>query len=198
MTIDDAALLFPVGHLLGSDYDEETGTVLQRVRVGPDVIYLNGPRYTIWALAHGGGERGSDQPWNRAAVLQAAEGLPDPAATVDALLADGLLAAVGPDAGAAETFAREHRLVPLMLGLGNLPDAPEVYQIGLPGQPVLQVSAAVFDLYRWAQQETDLWSASQRTGARFGDPTALINALVAVLHTLVAPGSACLDTRQPA
>ncbi|TQS43825.1 hypothetical protein [Cryptosporangium phraense] len=171
------SILLPVGHLLGSEYDEATGEATQRVRVGPDVIHLDGSRFAVWSLAHG-----------------TSTDLPDGADARDALLEDGLLASVSP--ASIEEFARGHRLVPLMLGLGNLPESPDVYQIGLPGHPLLHVSAAVFDVFRWSPVEDDLWSAGLATAGRLGtmEPVALLDELLSVVHTLLAASAVCLDT----
>ncbi|MFI5955614.1 hypothetical protein [Cryptosporangium sp. NPDC051539] len=177
------SILLPVGHLLGSEYDEATGEATQRIRVGPDVVHLDGPRFAVWSLAHGTSTVDG--------VL--ASGLPDADVALAALLDDGLVTVVAPDA--VEAFARRHRLVPLMLGLGNLPESPEVYQIGLPGSPLLHVSAAVFDVFRWSPVENDLWSAGMATAGRLGSvgPEELLGELLAVVHTLLASSAVCLD-----
>jgi len=186
-------LLLPVGHSLGATVDPSSGVLAHRVRVGPDVVRLSESQFTLWALTHGA----SDQD----ALLRTAAGLPDAAGLLAGLVDDGLVAAVEPGTPAAPEFAESHQLKPLMLGLGNLPDDPDTYQIGLPGQPVAAVGAVLYRLYQWGHLETDLWAACRATaavsGAEFADPYALLDSVLTAASTLLRPNAACLDTAAP-
>ncbi|GAA3388210.1 hypothetical protein [Cryptosporangium minutisporangium] len=184
-------LLLPVGHSLGATVDPVSGAPVHRVRVGPDVVRLSEPQFALWALTHGAA---ADQD----ALLSTAADLPDAAALLTGLVDDGLVAAVEPGTPAAPKFAETHQLKPLMLGLGNLPDDPDTYEIGLPGQPVAAVGAVLYRLYQWGHLETDLWAACRATaaqsGAEFADPHRLLDAVLAAVATLLGPNAAYLDT----
>ncbi|KQS73727.1 hypothetical protein [Modestobacter sp. Leaf380] len=203
-----APLLFPVGHLLGASYPRAGSPEhVVQVRVGPELVDLDDTSFSLWALAHGLPGHGPEDPWTREAVEQAAQaqGLTDAAALLDALLTDRLLVEVAVEPAPAVAFAEQHRLLPLVEGLGNDPDAPQLWSVGPPGQPLVTVTAAAFDLFEWAHMDTDLWAACQaaarsargvgRTDPVSTEPELLLLALVESLHQLTTPGVVCLDTR---
>jgi hypothetical protein len=197
---DDAALLLPIGHGLGPIGDP-AGARLQRVRLGARIFTLDGPGFGVWALAHGAPHRSDDRVWGRGSVLGRARelGLPDPAAQLETLLADGLLVEVTPGDGSVAAFAARHRLVPLMLGLGNTAEEPDVYRIGLPGRPIVAVGAALYEFYGWSHLDPALAVACEFAAERErrsdpdGAPTAVADALLATIHALLAPNAAYLD-----
>ena len=124
-----APLLFPVGHLLGASYPRAGSPEhVVQVRVGPEVVDLDDPSFSVWALAHGLPGRGPEDPWTRDSVQQAAQdqALGDVPGIVDALLTDRLLVEVPLDPAAAVAFAEQHRLLPLVEGLGNDPEATQL------------------------------------------------------------------------
>ncbi len=208
-TNDDATLLLPIGHRLGSFYDPRTDTVeFYQVRVGPDVVRLSGEQHLLWELTHGVPDwRSDDQPWNRNCVLDAARifRIPDAEQGLDALLADRMVVETTPGTDDAVEFARRHRMVPLMLGLGNTAEEPRGYWVGLSGQPMVQLTSAMYDLYEWAHMDPDLWTACHGAAEtarrvriddpRVTDPHRLLDALLATLHPLLKPHAVYLDTR---
>ena len=209
MATDDAArLLFPIGHCFGAYYESPSSTDhFFQVRVGPDVISLNDEQFALWGLAHGTPDRDLNQPWGRRGVLEAAgrAGVPDREKVLDSLVADNLIAETTPDTDSAVDFARRHRMVPLMLGLGNTADEPRLYSVGMIGQPIVSMSSMAYDLYEWAHMDSNLWLACQgaaATAVRVGiedsvatDPLLMLNALLGTLHILISPNAVYLDTR---
>lgn len=205
---DDAALLFPIGHCIGAYYDQPNSTDhFFQVRVGPDVVRLDDQQFALWGLAHGAPDRPEDQPWNRKAVLTAARraGISKSEDVLDALIKDHVLFETTPGTDGAVEFARRHRLIPLMLGLGNTAEEPRLYSVGLVGLPVVTMSAMAYDLYEWAHMDSNLWLACQgaaATAVRVGiddrlatEPLLMLDALLGTLHALLSPNAAYLDTR---
>ncbi len=200
--------LFPVGHCIGAYYDDPGSTSHTfRVRLGPDVIRLSSEQFAVWGLAHGVPDRPPDQPWDRHSVVAAgyAAGLRDPERAVADLTSQNALVEAVAGADSGFHFARQHRMLPLMLGLGNTADEPRVYAAGVIGQPIVLMSSTVYDLFAWAHLDTDLWSACQRAAesaiqvqvndVAATDPARLLDVLLGSLHTLLSPNAVCLDTR---
>lgn len=192
-------LPLPVGHLHGNGPD---GAL---VRVGTDQVVLPDRLFTAWALAHGLPDRPADEPWTVDALLTtgAAQGLGDLRAALDDLVADRVVRLVDPAAG--RPFAEQHRLVLQVLGLGNDPDRPHSWSLGLLGQPLVEVNGTVLDLVEHADLHPDLWSAVEATATsarRAGrtdpadtDPDRLLAEVLPVLHGLLAADVVHLDTR---
>jgi hypothetical protein len=201
------ALLLPIGHLLGAHYPRPGSTAhTQQVRVGPESVEIDDARFTAWALAHGLPGRAAEDLWTRRALeeLAVAQGIGDLSGAVDDLLADRLLVEVGTGEEMVE-FARQHRLLPLVLGLGNSSAEPEVWSVGLLGQPIATMTSPLFDLWEWSGLAPDLWAACEsaaRTAREVGrtddadvDPHATLGHLLVNLHGLLAVDAVHLDTR---
>jgi hypothetical protein len=134
------------------------------------------------------------------AGLQIAE----PASLVAALLERGFLVEVAPGTGAAVEFARGHRAVPTMYGLGNSPEEPWLYSIGLFGQEMLQVARPVFELWAWGHLDGDLWRACESfaeqeraaggTEPEVCDPAQVLAGFLGALHGLLNVQAIHLDT----
>jgi hypothetical protein len=152
------AWVFPVGHYLGPfvpGHDEPAES--HRIRIGDELVKLvTETEFMAWGLAHGlpdavssAGSQVSGRVWTREvmAALAGGRGTTGLADAVDGLLALGALVEVGPDAVDPATFARSHRLRPLLAGLGTTAARPDRYRIGVFGEePVAVVDAQVFDL----------------------------------------------------
>ena len=208
MDSDDASLLIPIGHCIGAYYDLPTSTEhFIQVRMGADVNRLSDEQFVIWGLAHGAPDRDAEKPWSRQAVLSAARrvGVSKAEEVLESLVADHLLVEVIPETDAAVDFARQHRMVPLMLGLGNTAEEPWIYSAGMIGLPIVQMSAMAYDLYEWAHMDANLWLACEgatATAVRVGiedplaaDPLLMLNALLGTLHFLLSPNAVYLDSR---
>jgi hypothetical protein len=196
-------LLVPIGHDVGALYADGGGR-RQQIRAGTSLVELADPEYVCWLLAHG--TDNEDLP-TRSSVLAAAGKLDlavdDLAAITDQLIADGLLAEVTPEAESAVAFAQRYQLVPLMMGLGPEPDGLQI--IGLYGQPIAQVSGAVYDVWAWAHLTPHLWVACQdaaevarRVGVTAPEETEARDVLTGILrsvHGLLCVRAAYLDRR---
>ncbi len=198
-------LLMPVGHDVGVLHAADGGR-RQQVRAGMNLVELSDPEYVVWLLAHGTGDE--DRP-TRSSVGAAAERLElspaDFKVVTDQLLAVGLLAEVDPEAGSAVDFAQRHQLIPLLMGLGPDQEQAGLQTIGLLGQPIAQVSGAVYDVWAWAHLTPHLWIACQdaaevarRVGVTAPEETDAREVLTGILrsvHGLLCVRAAYLDRR---
>ncbi len=206
-TDNPAKLLFPIGHCIGVFHNSaEPGDHSTQVRVGAAIHQLTDEQFAIWGLAHALPDRPLDEPWSRASVLTAARraGIGRPDEVLESLLQDGLLAETPPVGDSAVDFARQYRMVPLMLGLGNTPEEPWIYSVGMVGMPIVQLSAMAYDLYEWAHMDPNLWLACEgaaATALRVGiddalatDPVLTLEALLETLHIMLSHNAICLDS----
>ena len=201
------SLLLPIGHYVGIQHRGDTpAQATRQVRRGGTFHDLTDDQYALWALAHGTPDAIQDgAAWHRGLVEERARatGSADPASTVDELLDLGLLVEVTSADGQALEFATRHRLVPLMLGLGNSPDEPDMFGIGFLQQPIVQVSHAIYDVWQWSTMDDSLWATcenaadvAQRAGStapEFVDPATLLSGVLSALHILLFTNAACLD-----
>lgn len=212
-------LIFPVGHYLGPFYPVGASTPSHHaVQVGADTVAVDDDNaFAIWALLHGlgsplrtdTGELATDSPlaWTRSTVVSVAEelGLERPAATIADLLAQDVAVEVQQDTTDVVEFAQLYRIRPLLSGLGNSPDAPGVYGIGMPGSPpAVEVFRYEYELWQWGQANPTLWHACETLSAVWkelgstdpveADPVGRLNRYVGVtLHRLIGHGAAILD-----
>jgi hypothetical protein len=170
-------LVVPLGQFFGTFHS--AGSHVRNVRVGGDVHQLDDPAFGVWALMHGMPDQLPDRPWTRTAVAEAAGTEVD--RLVDSLLAVGLAVEVDPADGPG--FARAHRMGHRMLGLGNSA-APWLYSIGLFGQPVVQVTREVFDLWDACQLAGSLWEACEAVAP--DAPVDLATGFLGTVHHLLA------------
>jgi hypothetical protein len=173
------------------------------VRRGGHIHELTYPELATWAFAHGSPD---DEPgWNREALEGHMDGLgiPAPSSLVDGLAGRGLLAEVTPSAAAAAEFARAHRLVPTLYGLGNSPEDPGLYSIGLLGEELIRVSRPVFEIWVWGHRDGNLWRACETfataEAAAGGaepvlvEPAKVLAGFLGALHGLLNAQAAFLD-----
>lgn len=199
-------LVFPVGHWLGPLYRSGI-EVCHRVRIGTGTVDLDDDTESaVWRLAHG--EPEDPQPTTLGSVMAAAQGLghPDAAAAADRLVDAGVLACVGTAGGALDAvrFARSHRLVALMVGLGDGPDGGAHAAIGPAGQPATWVTPAAFEAWRWGAATASLWelaeligrAASQADGS-VRNTEEVLGAVLAGLPLLLRVHAAYLDQAEP-
>ncbi len=168
--------LVPVGHDLGAFHDGAGGHVRQ-VRVGAEVHELSAGQYEVWLAAHS-----------------------SPVSSGD-LLARGLLASTADPVA----FAAAHRLLPLALGLGNTPEEPWLFSAGALYQPVVSMTAPLYDLWQWAHLSPDLWSACREAAAvavaagaadaEQTDPGAVLAGALETVPHLLSARVACFDVR---
>lgn len=198
-------LLFPVGHYLGIQHRPDN-SVVQQIRRGGVFHDLTDKQVSIWTLAHGTPDAAENEaPWHRAAVesVARASGIDDAPDTIDQLIGLGLLVEVERGTNGELDFANNHRLVPLMLGLGSVPDEPGLFGIGFLNQPILQVTHPIYDLWQWSTMDDSLWATCEGAAdaARRGgitdesatDPAQLLTGFVGALHGLLLARAAYLD-----
>lgn len=171
-------IVVPLGQFFGTEFVGDTHT--RNVRLGADVIPLDDPHFGAWALMHGLPDQVGERPWTRAAVADAAGAPTD--ALVDSLIGERLAVEVDP-AGGVE-FARTHRMGHRMLGLGNSPEQPDLFAIGLFDRPMVYVTADVYDLWDACQLATSLWEACEAVAP--DRPDALAEGFLGNLHHLLA------------
>lgn len=199
-------LLFPVGHHVGARHRVESDEVLEQVRRGATFHDLTSQEYAVWTLAHGSPEAVQNEvPWTRKAVEELARvaGLTAVSEVVDKLMETGLLVEVAPGTDEALAFAKAHRVVPLMLGLGNTADEPWLFGIGFLGQPILQVTHPIYDVWQWSAMDDTLWATclsavdvarrAKSTDPETTDPTKLFAGFLGTIHALLLSKAACLD-----
>lgn len=210
MTAATKPVLVPVGHLLGTFYEGPAGGRRSAtVQLGGALHDLDDGELATWWLTHSLADR-APEPWTAAALSAAAVelGLPVSAPVLRRLVERGLVVEVVTGGPAALEFARSFRLVPQMLGLGNSPQAPAAYQIGLFGRPVIDLPDVLYDVWRWATVEAHLWNscrgaadvarAAGLTDPDALDPELLLDVVLQALHPLLAAQAAHVDTRRPA
>jgi tetratricopeptide (TPR) repeat protein len=197
-------LVLPVGHFAGPMYTaldaDAPGSFEVRFRDG--VFSLSAEEYAVWAVSHGDPNLVNDRvPTTREVVEHAAHtaGVTEPGPVFDALVADGLLVEVGETGTPARAFAGGHRIIPLALGLGNSPQNPAEFQIGLPNAARVSVAYDVYHMWLFSYQAPTLWDAlvtiaeeakeanSDEDDVRLvDDPDDLLDALLRALQVLVS------------
>lgn len=198
-------LVFPIGMLAGTFHDSDPARRHHEIRLGAKVHECSDHELAAWAFAHGPPE-GAESPWTGAALVRhlASLGIPDPASVVAGLRGRGLLAELAPGTDAATAFARSHRIVPSMYGLGNSADEPWLYSIGLLGHEVIRVDRPVFELWAWSDTEPHLWRACESfatgevaagvTEPEVTEPGRVLTGFLGTLHGLLSVQAAYLDT----
>jgi len=195
--------------LAGTFHDADPARHHHEIRLGAKVHECSDHELAAWAFAHGPPE-GAEPPWTGAALVRhmAGVGIPDPEPIVAGLQGRGLLAELAPGSDDATAFARAHRVVPSMHGLGNSADEPWLYSIGLLDHEVVRVDRPVFELWAWSGTEPDLWHACESfatgevaaggTEPEVTEPTRVLAGFLGTLHGLLGVQAAYLDTIGPA
>lgn len=194
-------LIFPIGHQVGARYQSGQLVAAQQVRCGGKFHDLTAPQAEVWQLAHGVPEEIDRQvPWQRGLIE---ERLPGIGPVIDELTGLGLLVEATPGTAQGEEFAKAHRLVPLMLGLGNSSADPDTFGIGFLSQPALQVSHPIYDVWQWSTMDDSLWNTCENatdvarragsTDPEATDTSRLLTGILGSLHALLASSAGYLD-----
>jgi len=202
----DGSLLLPVGHYVGIQYRIGAAGAPRQVRRGATFHDLTEEQFAVWAAAHGSADAiENDVPWQRQSVERhpSVAGLDGASEIIEGFLAEGLLVEVTPSHDQAIVFARSHRVMPLMLGLGNRADEPDVFGIGFLTQPVIEVSHPIYDLWQWSAMDDSLWATCENAAdvaRRAGstdreslEPVRLLTGFLGSLHAILLANAACLD-----
>jgi hypothetical protein len=205
-------LIFPVGHYCGSQYPKAGGPPKYRsLRIGRLWINLKTEdAFAVWAAAHRPTDV-ADEPWTRARVLDVARnrlGADEPEQAMEGFFETGVLVEVTPGTPDAVDFAKHHRVLPLMVSLGNTPEDLDAYGVGLFGlPPVITVPRLVEFFLRWSPYAQNLWEVCREyaaaktkngvTDPAERDPKTALDTFLRSLHTLLGPNAACIDEAQP-
>jgi hypothetical protein len=185
--------ILPVGHYTGSEHPPGNRTI----RVGRTrVSFPDHDPFLVWAAAHRPpGDLAT--PWGREQIAAAgkAGNVADPEPVIDQLLRDGLLVEVD------DAFARAHKAVPILIALGNTPEEPGRYGIGLFGlDPVITVTPLVYELWQWGSISVSIWAVCEAfaigNSRATGTPVAADDVLaeyLAALPGLVGSNAVYLD-----
>ena len=200
-------LVLPLGHAMGP-FHQHRGEppAYWVVRLGWDSPLLpDQATADVWALAHGLPGQAAT-PWTRSALCRAATeaGVADPDPVLTALVERGLVAEVAPGTTSAAEFAATHRVQSLLLGLGELPDTPELDGIGLLGMPALaRVPLGTYEFWQWghlwptlAEAATglaEMAAQSPEHAPEEADPPQVLDRILRELHGLLAVGAVYLD-----
>lgn len=203
MTIERSAddpLVIPIGRLFGTFFTRTWSTEHNVVvRIGTTMHRLSDVEFAVWWLAHGGPASDADltADWTATAIVRAADGIG--IGNAEPVLAElwkrGLVVEVLRGTDEAIDFASGHRVVPQLLGLGNTPEQPDLFHIGLPNQPVLPLPRTLYDLWRWAPINSHLWNsclgsaiAAKKAGETLTDltdPERLLDVFLDAIHPLL-------------
>jgi hypothetical protein len=165
-------------------------------------------------VTHGDPNNVDEVATNRAVIAYAARrsGVEAPEALIDSLIAHGLLVELLLRGDEMREFARHHQVMPLALGLGNSPQNPAEYQIGLPNAARASVGHDIYHMWlftrRWATlwdavtamaQEAEEANAEERTSPwvdkveLVADPDVMLRAMIRALPMLVATSCVYID-----
>lgn len=168
--------VFPVGHGAGTF-----------VRVGRTAEQLTENEFGAWVVAH-----------RMATVADLVNAGFE--RDVAGLLRRGVLVEVTDPV----SFAHQYRLTPLFLGLGNRPDAPDRFAIGVPGlEPLATVDSAAYELWQWGWVAPSLWAhcevlatIREQEGHEPATPDAQLGHVLGLLPSLLAGFVAVLEPVQ--
>lgn len=210
-----ATVIVPVGLNMGQDFAEGNPAThpdtFWQVHLGTVSADLTADEVRAWGAAYADPVRHAELQVDRAAVEaalgDAGDGAVPPATTVGRLVDRGLLVEFDPDAAAdsLERLFRAHQLLPLAQGLGNSPEDPSRYQIGIAGEPLVEVNGDVYSVWSYSLTGRSLWDACAALSAgidrdlppgeeqRNLTPGDVARDIAAALPVLVASGCAFLD-----
>ena len=213
--VDDPALrlVIPVGHFAGPMYTSPFAEAPDsfEVRFRDGIFSLSADEYAVWAVSHGDPNLVNARvPTTKEVVEFAARtaGVAEPGTVFDGLVSNGLLVDVGEAGTSAREFAERHRVIPLALGLGNSPQNPAEFQIGLPNAARISVGYDVYHMWLFSYRAPTLWDALQTIAAEgreanedededgvrlIDDPDLLLDALLRALQVLVSTSCVFVD-----
>lgn len=199
-------LVFPVGRSNGPFYEKPGADAVHVVQLGWSTFDLTWEHFQIWTLAHGVPPEVQLSPWTREVILKHAvkAGIDDPEPILNGLIADELLQEIELNSIESLEFAKNHRLMPQLFSLGNSSKKPWSYDLGLPGQPLTQVSPNYFLIWRYGGVSQNLWNSIEALVDAAGydgqrdpgstDPIIALNEILSGIHALVAAGCFYFDT----
>jgi hypothetical protein len=200
----DSVIVLPVGHLLGSFFTSETADFPETVdiRVGRELASLPPEAYLVWAAAHGVSAAPVLSLSREDVLTASAAKVESPQRWYAELIAKRLLIELKPTAEAWKRFAREYRVLPLTLGLGNSAENPDHFVVGMVGGATVTLPGSVFTPWMFGFRHPSLWVACEnvaKTAEQMtGEPvavTAVLADVMALIPAMLAVGCACIDRR---
>jgi len=183
--------MFPIGRYTGRDGAEHEITLAGRT------VRLPAEHFSVWAFAHGPVDPvlARNASWDRTALEWYARlARVDAPPLITELAGSGLLAGAPVTGPGAVGFARRHRAVPLMLGLGNTAGEPERFRLGFFGEDLIDVDAHTYDVWSWSAVEPDLWAACDAsTDPDAGNAAWILGGFLRDLHRLLSVNAVHLD-----
>jgi hypothetical protein len=160
-------VIVPVGLSMGQDFaDKDAGERPEgswQVHLGAEAAYLTPEELRAWATAFSDVQRHADHTFTRdhleRLLRQGGDGTADPAPVVKGLLDRRLLLEYDPADADWESLFGRLRLLPLVQGMGNTPERPTQYELGIAGEPILSVTANVYGLWSYSFTSATLWDA---------------------------------------
>jgi hypothetical protein len=187
-----APLVLPIGQFFGTFYrSADPADRTHQVRLSGEIRELDEQRFAVWTVLHGIADQLGEQRWTRQAVADLGVG----AIHLSVLGAEGLAAEIAPGTSDAEAFARTHRMVRRMVGLGNTATDPGVYTIGYVGRPVVGVTREIYNVWETCDLADSLWGAAAEvagltTGGAAGQ---VLTVVLETVHHLLAMGVVYLE-----
>jgi tetratricopeptide (TPR) repeat protein len=205
-------LVVPIGHFAGPMYTSVDAEIPEsfEVRFRDGVYSLSPEEYAVWAVSHGDPSLVTDQAPTTREVAEwsaRAAGVPEPGPILDSLIEDGLLVETCTLGDQAQEFARHHRVIPLALGLGNSPQNPAEFHIGLPNAARVSVGYDVYHTWLFSHRAPNLWDALLTIAEEaresnkevpggdllVDDPDVLLSALLQALQVLISTSCVFID-----
>lgn len=194
--------LYAVGQPLGVRFDPATGrSDGWEIRVGDDIVTLPADEtLTVWLLCHGRLTEDGSVVRTQADILAeaAVAEVPQAEEILRALIELGAVVRTGTDPVSLAGLAREHRVEPMMVGLGNVPEKPESFALGIPPADVhAVVSAEVMAVWLNAHLARTLHQAVIDEAGLVGrEQDVVLAETIEAVSELIAIGAVYLD--QPA
>ena len=100
-------------------------------------------------------------------------------------------------------LAEQVRVMVALLPLGNSPEDPHAWALGLPGQPLVHVEDTVHEVVVLGHLDADLWTTVQQVATSSGpsgaapEPRTLLGRVLDALPTLLSVGAVHLDRAVP-
>ncbi|WP_410649220.1 hypothetical protein [Amycolatopsis sp. cmx-4-54] len=204
------SILVPVGHSVGPLFTprgtSEGMADSYEIRFADGIFSIDHEELRVWTYTHGDPETLAEDPPRRDRVYrEVSEMEPEKIdSIIDRLIAVGLLAEVALIPEKMQDFAYKHQIEPLALGLGNSPEAPWYFQIGLPATPRVMVGHDAYHLWMFAHRHASLWDAVEYVVAdrrkeavlRSGpetDPHRVLENFIRAMPVLISTSCAYLD-----
>lgn len=203
-------VIVPVGISLGWDYwygdPEQRAKGYFQVHQGLAYVDLDRAELAAWmgAFADLGRHAALEVTRETLARDLTARGMPDAASVVGRLIERGLLVEFDPVAGPLHELFDAVRLYPLGDGLGNTPDQPDMFRLGVGGEELLSVDPVSHAVWSRGMTDATLWQAcatlvssmNEQLAAQEGAAVSVdevAREVAGALPALVAAGCAYID-----